>query len=149
MATRDVVVFSKYKFGKGHEITHPFKCDYSNPIHAVYYLSGCCDFRFETKDGCVSEHPNSKRKFMRKQISSEDAQITKIRVWFDDKYVYGCEVFSGNEVVLEVGSFIKQSDVFNLNAGERLVGVRMKLVENLLNSDSALCNLVLVIGRLE
>ncbi len=104
-----VVVFSRYKFGTSYEISHPFKCDYSNPIHAVYLIAGSCDFRFETKDGYVSEFPNSKRKFIQKQISSEDVQITKIRIWFDEDFFCGCEVFSDNEVVLKVRYFIKQS----------------------------------------
>ncbi len=42
-----------------------------------------------------------------------------------------------------------QKKEVNLAAGERLVGVKSKLYDNTLESNTIHCNLVLLIGRLE
>ncbi len=38
---------------------HPAKPDFDNPIHAIYTEEGDAYFKFETKDGSVSDHPDS------------------------------------------------------------------------------------------
>ncbi len=95
-------------------------------------------------------HPNSDLQLERKEISPKDAQITKIQIWHSDYEIYGFKFYSNEKKVLEAGDdyydFLKE---VNLEAGERLVGVKSKLGDNSLGLDTLHCNLVLLIGKLE
>ncbi len=84
-------------------MVHPSKPDYNNPVHAIFDNKTYCVFKFETKDGSVSEHPNSEHQFERKEISPRDTQITKIQVWHSSYYIVGFKFYSNNDVILEVG----------------------------------------------
>ncbi len=94
-------------------------------------------------------HPNSNKKFKRKKISPKDTSITKIQVWHGDHYIFGFKFYSNENVVLEVGYFFKEMKEVKLETGERLVGVKSKLCDNIPNDNTVHCNLVLVIGKLE
>ncbi len=94
-------------------------------------------------------HQNSTYQFLRKEISPKDAPITRIHVWCDHDCIYGFKFFSNENVVLEVGYFDYTMKEVKLEAGERLVGVKSKLYDNTPHNNTAHCNLVLIIGRLE
>jgi hypothetical protein len=69
------------KAGTGNDMRHSAKPDFNNPIHAIYTKEGNARFKFETKDGTVSDHPNSSAELQRKELNPKDAQITKIQVF--------------------------------------------------------------------
>ncbi len=94
-------------------------------------------------------HPNSAHQFERKEISPKDAPITKIQVWHSDYYIRGFKFYSNDKVVLEAGDFDYSMKEVNLEAGERLVGVKSKLLDNTTLCNTVHCNLVLVLGKLE
>ena len=95
-------------------------------------------------------HPNSTHHFERKEISPEDAPITKIKVCHGDSFIRGFKFYSNDKVVLEVGDFsYGEMKEVNLEAGERLVGVKSKLYDNTPENNTIHCNLVLLIGKLE
>jgi hypothetical protein len=84
LVIREVLIKTVKNAGEGDDLAFPAKPDYNNPIHAIFkskenYVYG---FKFETKDGAVSVHPNSAHQFERKVISPKDAPITKIEVWY-------------------------------------------------------------------
>ena len=81
-------------------MVHPSKLDYNNPIHAIFDKKGRCVLKFETKDGSVSNHPNSSYQFKRKEISPKDTHISKIQVWHDRDFIRGFKFYSNNDVVL-------------------------------------------------
>jgi hypothetical protein len=76
-----VLIPTKFRAGEGNEMVHPSKPEFNNPINAIFDNKEFTVFKFETKDGSVSEHPNSDRQFERKEISPKDTPITKIQVW--------------------------------------------------------------------
>jgi hypothetical protein len=85
---------------------HPSKPDFNNPIHAIYTKEGTPCFKFETKDGSVSDHPNSSRKeLLKREFGRQDAQITKIQVSCHKDYVKGFKFYFNDETVLEAGKF--------------------------------------------
>jgi hypothetical protein len=65
MVIRKVLIQTINEAGKGDDFAFPAKPDYNNPIHAIFHKSYGF-FKFETKDGAVSVHPNSKHQFVRK-----------------------------------------------------------------------------------
>ncbi len=146
---REVLIKTVKNAGEGHDFLFPEKPDYNNPIHAIFDHPEYYVFKFETKDGAVIEHPNSTVQFVRKEISPKDAPITKIEVWHAANCIVGFKFYSNDNVVLEVGHLNYEMKEVNLEAGERLVGVKSKLWDNTPYNNTAHCNLVLVIGRLE
>ncbi len=151
MVTREVLIPTVNEAGQGNDFEFPAKPAYKNPIHAIFKNGGYCRFKFETKDGAVSVHPNSTHKFVRKEISPKDAPITKILVWHGSYYICGFKFYSNDKVVLEAGifNFYDEMKEVKLEAGERLVGVKSKLYDNTPENNTAHCDLVLVIGKLE
>ena len=129
-------------------MVHPCKPDYNNPIHAIFNNKDYCAFKFETKDGSVSEHLDSKYQFERYGISPKDTQITKIQVWSGGYNICGFKLYSDNDVVLETGFFDGEMKEEQLEAGERLVAVKSRLWDNTPFNNTFHCNLVLVIGKL-
>jgi hypothetical protein len=85
---------------------------------------------------------------VRKEISPKDAPITKIQVWHCSSFIWGFKFYSNDKVVLEVGYFNFAMKEVNLEAGERLVGVKSKLYDSP-NGYTYHCNLILMIGKLE
>ncbi len=108
---------------------HPSKPDFNNPIYAIYTKEDNAHFKFETKDGSVSDHPNSSRvELQRKEINPKDAQITKIQVFYDSKLIRGFKFSSKDGILLEAGYFLNMEiKEVMLEEGERLIGVRSKL----------------------
>ncbi len=149
LAIREVLIQTVDEAGKGDDFAFPVKPDYNNPIHAIFNNSDSGCFKFETKDGAVSVHPNSPHQFARKEISPKDAPITRIQVWHSDVCLWGFKFYSNKNVVLEVGDFECEMKEVNLEAGERLVGVKSKLWDNTPENNTYHCNLVLVFGKLE
>ncbi len=148
--TREVLIPTKNKASEGDDFLFPAKPDYNNPIHAILkYNPGSARFKFETKDGAVSVHPNSTHQFLRLEISPNDAKITRIEVGHCNSCIRGFKFYSNDKVVLEVVNFNYSMKEVNLEAGERLVGVKSKLYDNTPEHSTAHCNLVLVIGKLE
>ncbi len=94
-------------------------------------------------------HPNSTGQFERKEISPKDAPITKIQVWHSDSNTRGFKFYSNDKKILEVGSFSTEMKEVNLEVGERLFGVKSKLLNNTPVDNTVHCNLVLVLGKLE
>ena len=108
---------------------HPAKPEFNNPIHAIYTKEGNARFKFETKDGLVSDHPNNSRsELQRKEFNLKDTQISKIQVFYDSSYIGGFKFFSKDGIVLEAGQLknIEMKEVV-LEEDERLIGVRSKL----------------------
>ncbi len=91
--TREVLIPTKNKAGEGDDFLFPAKPDYNSPINAILNYSSCF-FKFETKDGAVSVHPNSKHQFVKKEISPKDASITKIEVGYCSDFIYGFKFYS-------------------------------------------------------
>ncbi len=60
---REVLIPTVNEAGSGDDFAFPCELDYSNPIHAIRNKPGSICFKFETKDGAVSMHPNSTRQF--------------------------------------------------------------------------------------
>ncbi len=129
MVTRNVLIQTRNNSGKGNTFAHPSKPDYNNPIHAIFHHIEWARLKFETRDGIVSTHPNSEHKFLRKESSSKDAQVTKIQVWYTDA-INGFKFYSNDDVVLEAGHFKCEMKKVKLEKGERLVGVRSRLDDN-------------------
>ncbi len=95
-------------------------------------------------------HKNSTLEFTRKEISPKDAKITKLQVWHSTYYIWGFKFYNNDKVVLEAGHFsYGEIEEVNLEAGERLVGVKYELFDNPRDFKTYHCNLVLVIGKLE
>ncbi len=90
-------------------------------------------------------HPNSTHQFKRKEISPKDAPITKIQVWHSGAIILGFKFYSNDKVVLETGDLNCGMKEVNLEAGERIVGVKSKLYDNTPANNTFHCNLVLVI----
>jgi hypothetical protein len=111
-------------------MVHPLKPNYNNPLHAIFDNNGRVAFKFETKDGSVSNHPNSEYQFERKEISHKDTHISKIQVWYYSDFICGFKFYSTNDVVLEAGHFDDEMKEVQLEAGERLVGVKSRLRGN-------------------
>jgi hypothetical protein len=61
----------------------------------------------------------------------------------------GFKFYSNNDLILEVGSFERDMKEVKLEAGERLVGVKSRLLDNNPMFNACHCNLVLVLGKLE
>ncbi len=83
LGIREVLIKTVENAGEGDDLAFPANLDYNNPIHAILNNSDSGCFKFETKEGAVSVHPNSKHQFERKEISPKDAPITKIQVWYN------------------------------------------------------------------
>ncbi len=129
---------------------HPAKPEFNNPINAIYTKEDWANFKFETKDGLVSDHPNNTRsELQRKEINPKDAQITKIQVFHNQSYIYGFKFYSKDGVFLEAGYFLNMvmKEVV-LEEGERLIGVRSKLGDNSPENNTLHCNMILMIGKL-
>ncbi len=148
MAMREVLIPTANQAGKGDDFAFPAKPDYNSPINAILKYS-INNFKFETKDGAVSVHPNSAYQFVRKEISPKDAPITKIQVWYSNYDICGFKFYSNENVVKVAGYFNFSMKEVKLEAGERLVGVKSKLKDNTPQNNTTHCNLVLLIGKLE
>ena len=145
MVTRDVLIQTRNNSGKGNAFAHPSKPDYNNPIYAIFHHAEWARLKFETRDGIVSTHPNSQHKFLRKEVSSKDALVTRIQV-FVGEAINGFKFYSNDDVVLEAGLFKNEMKEVKLEKGERLVGVRSRLDDDTLDGNSRHCNMELVIG---
>jgi hypothetical protein len=102
LVTRDVLIPTKDRAGTGDAFLHPGKPDYNNPIQAIHFYGGAY-FKFESKDGIVSQHPGCTYQFKKVEISPKDSQITKIQVWQNDSHMTGFKLFNNDVVVLEAG----------------------------------------------
>ncbi len=103
MVIREVLIPTVTCAGEGDDFAFPENPDYNNPIHAIYeskIYGFSVGFKFETKDGAPSVHPNSTRKFERKEIMAKDATITKIQVWLSNRYIEGFKIYSNSNLVL-------------------------------------------------
>ncbi len=129
---------------------HPAKPDFNNPIHAIYAKEDWAHFKFETKDGSVSDHPkNTRSELQRKELNPKDAQITKIQVFYDNKLIRGFKFYSKDGIVLEAGSFSNMEiRKVVLEEGERLISVQSKLYDSSVSHSTLHCNMTLVIGKL-
>ncbi len=61
MKVREVLIKTVNYTVQGDEFIFPAKLDYSNPINTILNNFGGSFFKFETKDGKISLHPNSTR----------------------------------------------------------------------------------------
>ncbi len=87
MVTREVLIPTVRSAGKGDKFVFPVELDYKNTIHAILFFYtniSACIFKFETKDGAVSVHPNSTYKPVKTEICPKEAPITMIQVWHSD-----------------------------------------------------------------
>ena len=63
MVIREVIIPTADEAGAGEDFAFPAKVDYKNPIHAIFNITAGARFKFETKDGAVSVHPNATGRF--------------------------------------------------------------------------------------
>ena len=80
LVTRDVVITTPSYKNDGDDLIHPIKPEYENPLSAIHGKENWAHFKFETKNGSISQHlENSTTQYLtRREISSQGAEITKI-----------------------------------------------------------------------
>ena len=148
LVTRDVLIPTVGMAGEGDVFQHPQKIEFNNTIQAIHHNGGL-NFKFETIDGKVSEHPGCTYAFKKAEITPKETQITKIQVWYYTDYISGFKLFSNDAVVLEAGGFSNEMKEVTLEVGERLLGIKSKIYDKAPHVNSAAhCNLSLVIGKL-
>ncbi len=137
------------KAGDGEDLVLPKKLDFENPIQAIHHIPYMNHFKFETKDGFMTEHPDYHLKYDLKRFEIDPSKYNKILIRFNSHSIQGFRFLHNNKTIFEVGEdrFGNSVEV-TLEEGERLVGIRSKLYDDSTVNNTCHCNLVLVIGKL-
>ena len=140
------------KDGYGDFHTLPSKPSFDNPIAAIHHVddSSAC-LKFETKDGGIGTHPLSRHPFVRVAMKHPDTSIAMIKVWAAADRIRGIQLIGeGNEVLVNAGCTDgRKFEQFPLESGERLIGIKSRLLKNNDEDGTRHCKMVFIIGWLE
>ena len=84
-------------------------------------------------------------------INPSDALVSKIRIYTpsDEGHIEAIEFFDINGIsILKAGRNFKNEKEVLLEEGERLIGIRSKLLDNGTRKGAVHCNMTLIIGRM-
>jgi hypothetical protein len=101
--TREVLIDTKD--GQGDYHTQPVKPSFDNPIVAIHHVDdSSAGLKFETKDGVVGAHPDSKYAFVRVAMRYPDTSITGIKVWAGPDRIRGIQLIGQqNDILVAAG----------------------------------------------